>query len=110
MNNLEIIRLKLLKLINSEELYMKTESYYNEEVEMPNGEKIFKRVSKGKKPVKYGKADWLKSEDINNGNSARVRVRLVINEMSKLIKSAKTIIKETNQKHKEKIKKRKGEN
>jgi hypothetical protein len=109
MHNLETIRSKIFKLVNSEELYMKTESYYNEEFELPDGEKIFKRVSKGKKPVKYGKADWVKGEDIERGNSARIRLRLVINEMSRLLKTAKLLLKENNNKYRE-IKKKKGEN
>jgi hypothetical protein len=105
-NNLEIIRNKILKLINSEELYMKTNSYGNEEVELPNGEKILKRVTKGKKPMKYGRVDWEKSDDVERGKSSRVRVRFVIGELTKLLKSAKLLLRENDAKQKETRKKK----
>lgn len=109
MNSLEIIRNKILKLINSEELYMKTNSYSNEEVELPDGEKVLKRVPKGKKPMKYGRIDWEKSDDIDRGHSSRVRVRFVIGELTKLLKTAKLQLRENDIKQKEERKK-KGKN
>jgi hypothetical protein len=108
-NSLEIIRDKILKLVNSEELYMKTNSYGNEEIEMPNGEKVLKRVEKGKKPMKYGRADWEKSDNIENGHSSRVRVRFVVNELTKLLKTAKILLRENDVKQRE-SRKKKGEN
>lgn len=108
-NSLEIIRNKISKLVNSEELYMKTNSYGNEEVEMPNGEKVLKRVDKGKKPMKYSRNDWEKADNIENGHSSRVRVRFVVNELSKLLKTAKILLRENDAKQKE-LRKKKEEN
>jgi hypothetical protein len=108
-DNLEMVRNKILKLINSEELYMKTNSYGNEEIELPDGEKVLKRIAKGKKPMKYGRVDWEKADDIERGKSARVRVRFVVGELTKLLKSAKILLREKDTKQKE-TRKKKGEN
>jgi hypothetical protein len=71
-----------------------------------NKEKILKRVTKGKKPMKYGRVDWEKSDDVERGKSSRVRVRFVIGELTKLLKSAKLLLRENDAKQKETRKKK----
>jgi hypothetical protein len=111
-NELEEIRLRLLTLVGSESITMIRNSYsLQTEDEDGNpfldekGNSIRRRVVSGKKTLVLKKVDWKKAKKMQQGNHARVRVRIILNEMATLIKNAKKILAELQEEYDNNMKK-----
>lgn len=90
-SELNEIRLAILQLVGAEEMTLLNKSYSTQKIVNERGEEEYKRVYSGKKGIQYKKSDWVNAHNPTRGKTSRKKLRMVLNEISKLVKEAKDI-------------------
>jgi hypothetical protein len=94
-NSLERLREKMVQLLTTESLYLRDKSY-GTVLEIENGQEVYRRIEYGATKAHHYNAqfDWKQASNVERGKAARVRVKKIIKELSKLLEEAKSIVKE----------------